>query len=193
MALAWRIGKRQWAPFPSTLLYIHSFRIEGALSYIVTHLSDISQLAAQTDRLEALLAALVQQAEGLPGGVHRRADRERWMRMCGLCVPEPPFQACPISHGMTHFSPSRPYRKPSTDGSIAVQDLTLTTPRGEQTVCRGLTLTLAPGQSLLIVGPSGVGKTSLMRAMAGAAGRWGSANGEARGRAELMHAGALTL
>lgn len=66
------------------------------------------------------------------------------------------------------FAPFYPHRKPSTDGGIAIQDLTLTTPRGEQTVCRGLTLALAPGQSLLIVGPSGVGKTSLMRAMAGA-------------------------
>lgn len=74
-----------------------------------------------------------------------------------------------------------------------MQDLTLTTPRGEQTVCRGLTLALAPGQSLLIVGPSGVGKTSLMRAMAGKAGRWCCANGEARGQAELMHPGALTV
>ena len=46
-------------------------RIEGALSYIVTHLSEISQLAAQTDRLDALLVALVQQSEGLPGGVRR--------------------------------------------------------------------------------------------------------------------------
>lgn len=45
--------------------------IESALSYIVTHLSDISQLAAQTDRLDALLGALVQQTEGLPGGVRR--------------------------------------------------------------------------------------------------------------------------
>lgn len=47
------------------------------MSYIVTHLSDISQLAAQTDRLDALLAALVQQAEGLPGGVHRWASGSR--------------------------------------------------------------------------------------------------------------------
>ena len=57
-------------PFPP-LGRAPACRIEGALSYIVTHLSDISQLAAQTDRLDALLAALRQQAEGLPGGVHR--------------------------------------------------------------------------------------------------------------------------
>lgn len=33
----------------------------------------MSQLAAQTDRLDALLAALVAQAEGAPGGVRRCA------------------------------------------------------------------------------------------------------------------------
>ncbi|EFN57216.1 hypothetical protein CHLNCDRAFT_143667 [Chlorella variabilis] len=102
--------------------------IEGALSYIITHLSDMSQLAAQTDRLDALLAALVAQAEGAPGGVRRKG---------------------------------------STGGSVEVSDLTLTTPHGEQTLCKGLSLRLEAGQSLLIVGPSGVGKTSIMRAVAG--------------------------
>ena len=68
----WCACRRASALF-TTVLSCPNLRIEGALSYIVTHLSDISQLAAQTDRLEALLAALVQQAEGLPGGVHRWA------------------------------------------------------------------------------------------------------------------------
>ncbi len=45
--------------------------IEGALSYIVNHLAEISQLAAQTDRLDALLTTLVAQQEGVPGGVLR--------------------------------------------------------------------------------------------------------------------------
>ncbi|PSC70542.1 ABC transporter ATP-binding [Micractinium conductrix] len=102
--------------------------IERALSFIVTRLSDLSQLAAQTDRLDALLATLVAQAEGVPGGV---------------------------------------VRKPSTDGSVALEKLTLSTPHGEMLVAKDLSLTLAPGQSLLIVGASGVGKTSLMRAVAG--------------------------
>lgn len=52
-------------------------RIERALSFIVTRLSDLSQLAAQTDRLDALLATLVAQAEGVPGGVVRCAGRGR--------------------------------------------------------------------------------------------------------------------
>ncbi len=113
---------------------------------------------------------------------------EIWDDICGTCT-----QGAIRSQSKPHLWHIHACRRPSVDGSIAVQDLTLTTPRGEQTVCRGLTLALAPGQSLLIVGPSGVGKTSLMRAMAGKAGRWGCANGEARGQAELMHPGALTV
>jgi len=59
------------------------------------------------------------------------------------------------------------HRKLSADGGVALQDVTLSTPHGEMTVCKGLSLSLSPGQSLLIVGPSGVGKTSIMRAVAG--------------------------
>jgi putative ATP-binding cassette transporter len=104
----------------------------------VNNLSDMSQLAAQTDRLDALLGALAAQAERLPGGVQR---------------------------------------KPSKDGGVLLHELTLTTPRGEQTLCKGLSLALAPGQSLLIVGPSGVGKTSIMRAVAGEAAQPGAGEG----------------
>ena len=48
-------------------------RIEGALSYVINNLAEISQLAAQTDRLDALLAALVQHMDGAPGGILRCA------------------------------------------------------------------------------------------------------------------------
>ncbi len=41
------------------------------MSYIVTHLSEISQLAAQTDRLDALMTALALQADGVTNGVRR--------------------------------------------------------------------------------------------------------------------------
>ncbi|KAI3434840.1 hypothetical protein D9Q98_002895 [Chlorella vulgaris] len=109
-----------------------AFRIiEGALSYIITHLSDISQLAAQTDRLDALLAALA------------------------------------ANHSDAATAGDGVRRSDSKDGGVLVQDLTLTTPHGEQTLCKGLSLTLLPGQSLLVVGPSGCGKTSIMRAVAG--------------------------
>ncbi|AFZ33395.1 ABC transporter domain-containing protein (plasmid) [Gloeocapsa sp. PCC 7428] len=50
--------------------------------------------------------------------------------------------------------------------AIALHDLTLCTP-SQKTLIRELSLTVNPGQSLLITGVSGVGKTSLLRAIAG--------------------------
>ena len=50
---------------------------------------------------------------------------------------------------------------------VAVEALTLMTPDARKTLVRDLSLALEARQRLLIVGESGVGKTSLLRAMAG--------------------------
>ncbi|GAB4815130.1 hypothetical protein N2152v2_002176 [Parachlorella kessleri] len=116
-------------------------RIEEALNYIVSHLAELSGLAAQTDRLDSLLAALRSPGasmHGLGAGV-RRAVRG------------------------TASGPGQP----AEDGGLTIEALTLFTPGGEQMLVRDLDLTLLPGQSLLIVGPSGCGKSSILRAAAG--------------------------
>lgn len=51
--------------------------------------------------------------------------------------------------------------------TISLHNLTLMTPGSEQTLIADLNLTLEPGQHLLIVGSSGCGKSSLLRAIAG--------------------------
>jgi putative ATP-binding cassette transporter len=51
--------------------------------------------------------------------------------------------------------------------SVALEDVTVQTPDGARTLVTGLSLTIESGQGLMIVGPSGGGKSSLMRAMAG--------------------------
>ncbi|WP_018262307.1 ABC transporter ATP-binding protein/permease [Methylobacterium sp. WSM2598] len=50
---------------------------------------------------------------------------------------------------------------------VAFDDLRLETPGGERRLVQHLTLTLGPGESLLIAGETGIGKSSLLRAMAG--------------------------
>lgn len=50
---------------------------------------------------------------------------------------------------------------------LAVEHLTLLTPGGERMLVRDLSLEIKPGEGLMIVGESGTGKSSLLRAIAG--------------------------
>lgn len=62
------------------------------------------------------------------------------------------------------------------EGAMALRlnDLTIRTPDKEKTLTRGLNFTLPPGKSVLVMGDSGTGKTSLLRTVAGL---WQSGHG----------------
>lgn len=60
------------------------------------------------------------------------------------------------------------------DGRIAIQRLTLQTPNYQKTLVRNLSCAIEPGTGLLIMGSSGCGKSSLLRAIAGL---WNSGTG----------------
>ncbi|MGV8804275.1 MAG: ABC transporter ATP-binding protein/permease [Polaromonas sp.] len=61
------------------------------------------------------------------------------------------------------------------DFELAVKDLTVLTPNHEHLLLQSVTLQVSPGQGLVIVGPSGSGKSSLLRVMAGL---WNTGSGE---------------
>ncbi|WP_315708140.1 ABC transporter ATP-binding protein/permease [Brenneria uluponensis] len=58
---------------------------------------------------------------------------------------------------------------------IALQNVNVYTPGGEQHLVTDLSLTIAPGQNTVIVGQTGVGKSSLLRAISGL---WSRGEGE---------------
>ncbi len=67
---------------------------------------------------------------------------------------------------------------PASAPGLRLHDLTVQTPAPARVLVRHLSLTVAPGEGLLIVGPSGSGKSALLRTITGL---WPAAGGHIQG------------
>lgn len=72
-------------------------------------------------------------------------------------------------------SVDRPKIDTLENGRLAIEHLTLQTPNYQRTLFRDISVELQSGQGLLVMGASGCGKSSLLRAIAGL---WNSGTGE---------------
>nr|WP_281381686.1 ABC transporter ATP-binding protein/permease [Quisquiliibacterium transsilvanicum] len=114
--------------------------ILGALTVIIDHFEGLSRFAAGTERLHAFAARL---------GVDTRQG-------AGAGAPTPPIV-------MPQAGAIEAVRGPR----LALEHMTLETPGHERVLVRDLSLAVEPGAGLMIVGRSGGGKSSLLRAIAG--------------------------
>ncbi|GLC38395.1 hypothetical protein PLESTB_001582400 [Pleodorina starrii] len=145
-------------------------RIDAALSIIINNLAQISGLAAETERLDALIAAMgglgaaAAAGEALEGAAAGRGSRDSAAAAAATLLLSSPGGDQVI----------RRRSDPDLRG-LVLQQLAVVTPSGPggvggaaaKLLATDLSLALEPGQSLLVVGPSGCGKSSLLRAIAG--------------------------
>ncbi|HWS74508.1 MAG TPA: ABC transporter ATP-binding protein/permease [Quisquiliibacterium sp.] len=131
-----------------------------ALTVIIDRFEGLSRFAAGTERLHAFTARLIAPDWNAPGA--RALDPAR--RELRGADAQPGAEA---RHGIRVIEPVRGPR-------LAIEHVTLQTPGHERVLIRDLSIAVEPGAGLMIVGESGGGKSSLLRAIAGL---WDSGTG----------------
>ena len=125
--------------------------ILGALTLLLDNLEGLSRFAASVGRLESL-------AHNLP-----------------LEKPPEARNSDQPKNGKPGSVKQEAARIATQHGEhLGFENVTLRTPNNERTLVTGLTVSVPAGEGLMIVGASGLGKSSLLRAMAGL---WDSGEG----------------
>ncbi|XP_027948371.1 ATP-binding cassette sub-family D member 4 isoform X2 [Eumetopias jubatus] len=91
--------------------------------------------------------------------------------------------------GYTHRAPKRPVTEP-TDTAFLLERVSICAPSSNKPLIRDLSLKISEGQSLLITGNTGTGKTSLLRVLGGL---WASTRGSVQMLTDFGPHGVLFL
>lgn len=141
------------------------------LSVLVNQFEQLSAFSAAVDRLATFTEAVREvdpdrdEDDPLMGGVakHKNITVAEEINDNLASVDEDKIGRASPTISLTEFDVSD-----STDNVLlSVRDLSLTTPDGSRRLVRDLDLVCEEGEHLLIVGNSGAGKSSLLRAVAG--------------------------
>lgn len=127
----------------------------GAISLIVDNFESLSRFVAGIDRLHTLSQVVLK----TPATPKPWADPDTEAGTTNNAGPDAVAATTPID-------PTSEIVTRIGDG-LAIEGLSLYTPKFGHLLVRDLSLQLQPGDALLITGPSGCGKSSLLRAMAG--------------------------
>lgn len=146
------------------------------LSVIVNQFEQLSSFSAAIDRLSQFFIAIREADEErsvsdgllvLPNATYSSTDGD-------ICLAATPEDAELSKIQLRQMAPLGDLSSPLSDASmgapksiLSLENVTLSTPDRKRTLISDLTLRLKEGEDLLIVGSSGAGKSSLLRAIAG--------------------------
>lgn len=146
------------------------FQVLGALSLITNRIEDISKFSASIVRLGTFYEKISAPDEPTNSPANRQANSPADSPANRQADRQTDRQADRQTEPQTNANvrPLKPSHIELIEGShLAIQHLTLHTPNMEQTLFKNISLDIIPDEHLLIVGASGCGKSSLLRAIAG--------------------------